>query len=96
MKLTKTAVDDLLGDRDTWAKWLSRARNSIGHLNTGELEKNVPEDARYRLTYVTKALLHLVLMQQLGIGSSYQRKAVNDNWGYSAREFKASVARYRS
>jgi len=83
----QAAVEKLLTDVDVWAKWLRDARNALGHLNTGELEAKVPEQARYRLTYVTKALLHLVLMQELGLSAATQQKAVDNNFGYSARAF---------
>ncbi|MFE7422123.1 HEPN domain-containing protein [Rhodococcus sp. NPDC057529] len=83
----QTAVEKLLTDVDMWAKWLKDARNALGHLNTGELEAKVPEQARYRLTYLTKALLHLVLMQELGLSAATQQKAVENNFGYSARAF---------
>ncbi len=86
------AVDNLLGCIDTWAKWLRDARNAIGHMNTGELEKKIPEDARYRLAYVTKALLHLVLLQKLGISVEVQSRAVADIYGYSASKFREAVA----
>lgn len=85
------AVKNLLGDVDTWAKWLSRARNAIGHMNTGRFEKDVPEDARYRLPYVSRALLHLVLMEKLGISPELQQRAVKDLYEYSARQFKKAV-----
>jgi hypothetical protein len=45
-KADAEAVESLLSDVETWARWLKNARNAIGHLNTGELEKKVPlEDA---------------------------------------------------
>lgn len=86
------AVKALLTDVDTWAKWLRNARNAIGHLNTGELKKKVPnEDARYRLEYVTRALLHLIIVAELGISAERQREVVDLNWGYSAGEFGIAV-----
>ncbi|MDP0399753.1 HEPN domain-containing protein [Tsukamurella strandjordii] len=85
------AVRNLVGDIEVWARWLKNARNAIGHLNTGELEKKVPEAAHGRLVYVSKAMLHLVVMQQLGIPAERQREVVSDNWGYSARKFKRFV-----
>ncbi len=87
------AVDDLLGSRELWAKWIGDARNAIGHLNTGKLEEKVPEDARFRLADVTRGLLHLVLMNEIGVGVEAQRRAVLDNFGYSSRVFKAAVER---
>ncbi|MFE3983071.1 HEPN domain-containing protein [Nocardia tengchongensis] len=86
------AVLELLGSVDTWAKWLRDARNAVGHMNTGELERKIPENGRYRLAYVTKALLHLVLMQRLGISAEMQRRAVADIYGYSAHAFREAIA----
>lgn len=92
-----TKVDDqaatrLLTDVETWAKWVKNARNAIGHLNTGELEKKVPiEEARYRLEYITRALLHLVILAELGISGDKQRRIVRDNWDYSAERFGVAV-----
>ncbi|MGW5074068.1 ApeA N-terminal domain 1-containing protein [Rhodococcus sp. NPDC004095] len=85
------AVGELLGNVDTWAKWLKDARNAIGHLNTDELEKKIPEDARFRLTDITKALLHLILIDRLGIDVAVQRRAVEVPFSYSSREFRAAV-----
>lgn len=85
------AMDYLVTNRDTWAKWVRDARNAIGHLNTGEFEKKVPEEGRYRLTYITRAVLHLIMLNELGISPEAQRKAVNDNFGYSARAFKKII-----
>jgi Apea-like HEPN len=42
------AVQNLLTDVDTWAKWLKNARNAIGHLDTDELETRVPLEAARR------------------------------------------------
>src|SRR5260370_42321424 len=79
------AVPNLLPDVDTGAKWLKNARNAIGHLNPGELEKKVPlDDARFRLDYVTRAVLHLVILAKLGVSSERQRQAVFEKWRYSA------------
>lgn len=90
-KADTEAVETLLTDVDTWAKWLKNARNAIGHLNTGELEKKVPEDARYRLEYVTRALLHLIILAELGLPAERQRQVVNDHWEYSAEKFGEAV-----
>jgi hypothetical protein len=49
-KADQEAVRDLLTTIDTWAKWLVLARNAMAHLDTGEFEARVPEEARYRLT----------------------------------------------
>lgn len=86
------AVESLLTDVETWARWLKNARNAIGHLNTGELEKKVPlEDARFRLEYVTRALLHLVILAELGLTAERQRQIVNEHWDYSAERFGEAV-----
>lgn len=91
-KADTEAVTKLLTDVDTWAKWLKNARNAISHLNTGELEKKVPlEEARYRLEYITRALLHLVILAELGISSEKQRQIVRDRWQYSADRFGLAV-----
>lgn len=91
-KADAEAVESLLSDVETWARWLKNARNAIGHLNTGELEKKVPlEDARYRLEYVTRALLHLVILAELGLTVERQRQVVSENWDYSAERFGEAV-----
>ncbi len=89
------AVDSLLGDRELWARWLSRARNAIAHADDGQLQR-VPEEVRYRLTYVTKALLHLVLLQQIGVAAELQRSSVSDRWMYVANIFKSEVEEERT
>lgn len=81
----------LVGDIDIWAKWLKNARNAIGHLNTDELDKKVPEGARVRLTDITKAMLHLILINQIGIGVEVQRRAVAEIFDFSARSFRKAV-----
>lgn len=82
------SVLSLVGNIDVWAKWLKNARNAIGHLNTDELEKKVPEEARYRLTSITKAMLHLILIDQLGMGAEIQRRAVREIFDHEARMFR--------
>ncbi|PPI89080.1 HEPN domain-containing protein [Nocardia nova] len=66
------AVSDLLGDTETWARWLTNARNAIGHGRSGAARaKRAPEEAHYRLADITKHLLHLVLLSQMArCGSS--------------------------
>jgi hypothetical protein len=86
-KADSAAVQALLTDVDLWAKWLRNARNAIGHLNTDELQAKVPEDARYRLTYVTRALLHLVILNELGVSPEVQRRLVSEEWSYAAATF---------
>ena len=84
------AVLYLLTDVDRWAKWVRDARNSLAHLDEAKLLK-IPEGARYRLVHVTSALMHLVLLEKLGISAEHQRRAVHDVYGYSARRFKEEV-----
>ena len=90
-KADSDAVGRLLTDVDTWAKWLRTARNAVGHLNTGELDAKVPEDARFRLEYVTRALLHLILLSELGISADIQRAVVDEAWDYSVEQFGIAV-----
>lgn len=85
------AVANLLTEAEPWARWLSRMRNSIGHLDTDGIEKGVPEHARYQLAAITRALLHLVLLQELGLSAEIQRKAVNDVYYSPASRFKIAV-----
>jgi hypothetical protein len=86
------AVHSLITDVDTWAKWLKNARNAIGHLNTGELERKVPlEEARFRLEYITRALLHLIVLAELGLSGEDQRQVVFEKWRYAADKFREAV-----
>jgi ApeA N-terminal domain 1 len=78
------AVDALLTRVDIWAGWLRDARNAVGHVNTGQLQAKIPEKALYRMVYITRALLHLVLIDQLGISAEIQRGVVQELWGFSA------------
>ncbi|WP_374610383.1 HEPN domain-containing protein [Gordonia sp. (in: high G+C Gram-positive bacteria)] len=89
------AVDSLLHERELWARWLSRARNAIAHADDGQLQKGVPEEVRYRLTYVTKALLHLVLLERIGVSAELQRSAVENQWIYVANAFEVEVEKER-
>ena len=74
-KADDEAVQSLVTNVDTWAKWLKNARNAIGHLNTGELERKVPlEEARFRLEYITRAVLHLIILAELGMSGGDQRQ----------------------
>jgi ApeA N-terminal domain 1 len=87
------AVHSLLTDVDIWAKWLKNARNAIGHLNTGELEEKVPlEEARFRLESVTRAVLHLIILAELGLSGEDQRQVVFEKWRYAADRFGEAVA----
>jgi hypothetical protein len=85
------AVNALLTRVDIWAGWLRDARNAVGHVNTGQLQAKIPEKALYRLLYITRALLHLVLIDQLGISAEVQRRVVQDVWGFSAARFREAV-----
>lgn len=91
-KADDQAVGALLTDVKTWAQWLRDARNAIGHVNTGRLAEKIPdEDARYYLVSVTRALLHLVLLAELGVSAEIQRRLVNDEWDYIAQRFRTAV-----
>lgn len=87
------AVDKLLTDVGKWAGWLRDARNAVGHANTGRLQEKIPEKARYRLPDITRALLHLVVIAELGISAEVQRRVVGDQnlWGFSAERFREAV-----
>ena len=50
-----------------------------------------PRGRPFRLEYVTRALLHLVLLPELGISNNIQRAAVEDLWNYSAEQFGIAV-----
>jgi hypothetical protein len=92
-KADDEAVQGLLTNIDTWAKWLKNARNAIGHLNTGELERKVPlEEARFRLEYITRAVLHLIILAELGLSGEDQRQVVFEKWSYAASKFGEAVA----
>jgi hypothetical protein len=47
--------------------------------------------ALYRLQYIMRALLHLVLIDQLGISAEVQRGVVQDLWGLSAARYREAV-----
>ncbi|MBA5846327.1 ApeA N-terminal domain 1-containing protein [Gordonia amicalis] len=88
-----TALENLLGDTEVWAKWLAHARNVGAHGNLKELRhKSASEDAYYLLAATTQHLLHLVLMSKLGVDGSLQQRAVAEKWGYQARRFRDLVA----
>jgi hypothetical protein len=55
----------------------------MGYANTGRLEEKISEKALYRLAYISRALPHLVLINELGIGAEVQRRAVREIWGFS-------------
>lgn len=89
------AVNALVGDVDLWAKWLTRARNSIGHPSGKKPSASAPEVAFFKLAYVTRALLHLVLMAEIGISPELQRRAVENSWDYVAHVFCDEAAKER-
>lgn len=95
-KADSYAVALLLTDIDTWAKWLRTARNAVGHVSGAELER-IPEDARYQLLYVTRGLLHLVLLNELGMSADAQQRLADDSaaWGHRARQFRRAVEEHR-
>lgn len=68
------AVERLLHDRDQWVTWIARARNAIGHSAWDDMN-TIPHEVRPALTYVTKTLLHLVLLAKLGLSADQQRNA---------------------
>ncbi|WP_415973798.1 HEPN domain-containing protein [Rhodococcus sp. 077-4] len=85
------AVTALLTDAETWARWLKNARNSIGHVDTDALAKAVPDSARFLLTDITRAFLHLVLLQELGLDPELQRRAVDNLYTFRAGQFREAV-----
>uniref|UniRef100_UPI003D8E5014 ApeA N-terminal domain 1-containing protein n=1 Tax=Gordonia sp. B7-2 TaxID=3420932 RepID=UPI003D8E5014 len=86
------AAKMLLGDIDMWAQWLVHARNTVGHGKQNDpRHERASEEAYARLESVTKHLLHLVLMSQLGLHSTLQQRAVADIWGYEARRFRELI-----
>ncbi|WP_338857933.1 HEPN domain-containing protein (plasmid) [Gordonia hongkongensis] len=88
-----TAVEMLLGDVDVWAQWLVHARNTVAHGKQNDPRHNrAPEEGYGRLGNITKHLLHLILMSQLGLDSTQQQRAVADTWGYEARRFRELIA----
>ncbi len=87
----REAVTALLTDVETWARWLKNARNSIGHVDTDALAKAVPDSARFLLTDITRAFLHLVLLQELGLDPELQRKAVDNVYSFRAGQFREAV-----
>lgn len=92
-KADRDAVHSLVTDVETWAKWLKNARNALGHLNTGELERKIPlDDARHRLAYITRALLHLIILAELGMSGEDQSRVVFEKWRYAAGKFGEAIA----
>jgi hypothetical protein len=88
----REAVSYLLTNVDIWAKWMRDARNALAHLDSMNLHR-IPEDARHRLPYITSALMHLVLLERLGIPGDRQKFAVEHAYGFQARAFRVAVER---
>ncbi|MEU5879450.1 HEPN domain-containing protein [Spirillospora sp. NPDC047279] len=84
------AVSYLLTDVDVWAKWVRDARNALAHLDSAKLEK-IPEEARYRLGPLTSALMHLVLLEKLGVSPEHQLHAAERSYGFAARAFRTAI-----
>ncbi|MDO1486539.1 Uncharacterised protein [Rhodococcus rhodochrous] len=85
-----TAVDELVTDRETWAKWLKNARNAVAHLELARLDA-IPEEPRYRLADITQDLLHLVVLARLGFDADVQRRSVREFYWYQAQQFGEAV-----
>ncbi len=68
-------VDELLADRERWATMLKRSRNDLAHANERSTA-NVDTSAAFWLLEITYALLHLVLMAELGLDGEAQRRAL--------------------
>ena len=93
------AVTSLLADVGQWAKWLRDARNAVAHLEGADLEK-IPAAARYQISEVTIALLHLVFLAEIGLAPEIQMRAVSVVYGGATENFrnavKAKMARHSS
>lgn len=68
-------VDELLTDRERWATMLRRARNDLAHADERSAA-SAETSAAFWLLEVTYALLHLVLLTELGLDAEQQRKAL--------------------
>ncbi len=68
-------VDKLLTDRERWAMMLKRSRNDLAHANERSTA-NADTSAAFWLLEITYALLHLVLMAELGLDGEAQRRAL--------------------
>jgi hypothetical protein len=86
----KEAVKALLHDVDQWATWLRNARNAVAHLEGKALSK-IPDDARYEIPAVTTALLHLVVLAELGLSPEIQMRAVEVVYGGATQNFRDAV-----
>jgi hypothetical protein len=82
-------LDDQLGFRDRRSAQRTKCDRPLKHWGTAE---RVPDgDARYRLVYITRALLHLIVLSELGMSAETQRRLVNDELSYSAERFRDAV-----
>lgn len=77
----REAVAYLLRDVDVWAKWVRDARNALAHPDTKNMDR-IPEGARNRLPYITSALMHLVLLEKLGIAAKIQRQVAETAYDF--------------
>jgi ApeA N-terminal domain 1 len=91
---SQSAVNELLTDRLVWARWLRDSRNALAHLDYSDF-RMIPKEARNRLAYITSALLHLVLLNELGLSAKIQENAVKLNYYYSAAKFGATVSTHQ-
>ena len=70
------AVQEVLRDKeDLWVKWITQARNAIGHSNYDDM-KEIPPEIGQALLYVTKTLLHLVMLAELDYLSAKEQHSV--------------------
>lgn len=77
----QAAVDTLIPDRATWVKQMKDTRNGMAH----RARPKVSTDALFELAEVSRYVLYLVLMQQLGLSGEVQRRAVKQNQFLSHR-----------
>lgn len=71
----QTAIDLLMPDRTAWAKQLRDARNGMAH----RARPSVSYNTLFELAEVSRYLLYLVLMQQLGLPGEVQQRALQQN-----------------
>ena len=71
----QTAVNSLIPDRSAWARDLKDARNGMAH----RARPNVSYDTLFELAEVSRFLLYLVLMNELGLPGEVQQRALQQN-----------------
>lgn len=71
----EAVVEELLTDREKWATMLKNSRNDLAHANERS-QANADASPAFWLLEITYALLHLVLMAELGLDSGAQREAL--------------------